>query len=231
MKAEEKHQAVALRQQGESIKDIARNLRVAPSSVSIWVRDIALTVHQRQRLNRKGYSVDAIEKRRIVRITHTRQRHQALMDSAGKMIKRISKRELWLIGVALYWGEGGKTNHGSARISNSDPAVIKIMMRFFREICQVPEEKFTGHVHTFSHLNAAVAEKYWSNVSGIARNKFYKTYSKPSVASKNKKDSLPYGTFQIYVNNTKLFFTIMGWIEKLKTFPARSVALDMKYLL
>lgn len=218
MKLEEKHKAISLRQQGESIKDIANTLQIAPSSASIWVRDVVLTAQQRQRLNRKGHSIDAIEKRRIVRIGRTKQRHQGLMDSAGRMIRNITQRELWLIGVALYWGEGSKTNHGAARVANSDPAVIQIMMRFFREVCKVPEEKFSGDVHTFSHLNAKTAESYWSGVSGIERSKFYKTYSKPSIASKNKKDSLPYGTFQIYVNDTKLFFTIMGWIERLKRF-------------
>ncbi len=221
MKYEEKKRAIRMRQSGQSIKEIARTLNVARSSVSIWVRNVALTVEQRKLLTLRGYSVDAIEKRRIVRIQGTKLRHQRTMDEAGKMIKRISQRELWLIGVALYWGEGGKTNHGAARISNSDPAVIQMMMRFFREICKVPEAKFAGHVHTFSHLNAEAAEKYWSGVSGIQREKFYKTYSKPSIASKGKKDSLPYGTFQIYVNDTKLFFTIMGWIERLKHFGSR----------
>jgi len=223
MKSEEKHKAIHLRRQGESIKEIAHKLHVAPSSVSIWVRDIELTNQQRQRLNKRGFSVDAIEKRRIARIGHTKKRHQDLMDSAGKMIGNITQRELWLIGIALYWGEGGKTNHGSARVANSDPAVIQIMMRFFREICKVPEGKFTGHVHTFSHLNVESAEKYWSRISRIPRKKFYKTYSKPSVASQNKKDSLPYGTFQIYINDTNLFFTIMGCIERLKHFGLSSL--------
>ena len=222
MKLDEKKKAIQMREQGESIKVIAHKIGVAVSSVSLWVRDIQLTSGQRERLTLRGYSVDAIEKRRLVRIGRTRQRRQDLMDTAGKMIRNISRRDLWLIGVALYWGEGGKAYHGAARISNSDPAVIQIMMRFFREVCKVPQEKFNGHVHTFSHLNAAAAEQYWSSISGIPRSKFYKTYSKPSVASKHKKDSLPYGTFQIYVNDTKLFFTIIGWIERIKVFIKNS---------
>ena len=119
------------------------------------------------------------------------------------------------MGTALYWGEGGKTNKGMARISNSDPEVIRFMMRFFHEIFDVPSKKFRGHVHTFSHLNAEKAELYWSKVSGIPRGQFYKTYSKPSIASKGKSDSLPYGTFQIYVCDTTIFLTIKGWIERL----------------
>ena len=148
-------------------------------------------------------------------MANTHQRHRLVIESAKGEIPSITKRELLLIGTALYWGEGGKTKTGMARIANSDPNVIRIMMRFFQEIFDVPPRKFRGHVHTFSHLNVEAAERYWAGVSGIPRNQFYKTYAKPSVASSNKRDNLPYGTFQIYVCDTKIFLTIMGWIERL----------------
>lgn len=216
MKKVERDRAIRLRKDGQSIKEIARILNVAKSSVSYWVRDVQLTAMQRSQLTARGFSKDAIEKRRLARIQETQKKHSAIMKEAGDTLQYLSSRDLWLLGTALYWGEGGKTNRGSARVANSDPAVIKLMMRFFREICKVPEEKFRGHVHTFSHLNKNAAEKYWSEVSDIPREQFFKTYTKPSIASKHKKDSLPYGTFQIYVNDTKLFLTIMGWIEKTK---------------
>ena len=218
MKLEEKLKAIELRKKGASMKEIARALKVAKSSVSLWVGKIQLTSVQRKRLTLRGFSVDVIEKRRLSRINRTQRERLTIMNEAAKAIPTLSRHELWLLGIALYWGEGGKTNHGCVRLSNSDPAVIKFMMRFFREVCKVPESKFRGHVHTFSHLNKNKAEKYWSEISDIPRKQFFKTYTKPSIASKNKKDSLPYGTFQIYVNDTKLFLTIMGWIGKLKTF-------------
>lgn len=218
MKLKEKFEAVKLRTKGESLKEIAHKLKVAKSSVSFWVRDVELTQSQRAQLNARGFSIDAIEKRRISRIARTRKERGNAMKVAGDMISLISRRDLWLLGIALYWGEGGKTNHGSVRVSNSDPMVIKFMMRFFREICKVPENRFKGHIHTYSHLNKDQAEKYWSEVSDIPKEQFFKTYSKSSTVSKYKKDSLPHGTFQIYVNDTKLFLRIMGWIEKLKTF-------------
>ncbi len=115
----------------------------------------------------------------------------------------------------LYLAEGGKTKR-ITRIANSDPAVIQIMMRFFREICGVAESKFQGHIHTFTHADIKKTEKYWSEITGISRKQFYKTYTKPSVASLQKRQTLPYGTFDIYVCDTKLFLTIMGWIEKIK---------------
>ena len=215
MKKEEKEYARLLRRKGMSLNDIVREVGVSKASVSLWVRDIELSAQQKKKLSAHGRSVESIEKRRISRIQGTLKKHRAVIDSAKEQISTLSKQELLLVGTALYWGEGGKTNKGMARISNSDPDVIKFMMNFFREIFNVPHAKFRGHVHTFSHLNAEKAERYWSTVSGIPRKQFYKTYSKPSIASKGKRDKLPYGTFQIYVCDTIIFLTIKGWIERL----------------
>ena len=215
MKRAERDKAIVLRKGGVSMREIARTLNVSKASVSFWVRDIPLTSAQRQRLTLNGYSVDAVEKRRQRRLENTRLQRVAIMQEAAKNLGTLSDRALWLIGIALYWGEGGKTKT-AVRLSNSDPGVIKVMMKFFRIICDVPEEKFRGHVHTFSHLNVESAERYWSKISNIPRRQFYKTYSKPSIASKNKRNTLPYGTFQIYVHDTRLYFKMMGWIERMK---------------
>ena len=86
-------------------------------------------------------------------------------------------------------------------------------MRFFREICNVPDDKFRGHIHIHSHLAAKNAEIYWSNISQIPQTQFFKTYKKTSRASLGKKDTLPYGTFDIYVCSTELFLKIKGWIN------------------
>lgn len=216
MKIAEKQKAIGLRLEGRSIKDISRLVGVSKASVSVWVRDVILDKNQLSVLKRKGFSSEVTEKRRHKRLENEQAKRDEISQLAEKEIKSISKRDLRLIGLCLYWGEGGKTHKGAARISNSDPAVIKVMMRFFREICDVEEKKFRGHIHIHSHLEKEKAEKYWELVSGIPRAQFFKTYMKPSIASKNKKDSLPYGTFDIYVCNTKLFLQIIAQIEKIK---------------
>lgn len=216
MKLVEKQKALLLRQEGMSIKEISRVVGVSKASVSVWVRNISLSRKQIGDLKRKGFTSELIERRRRGRLESEQIKRNAIMNLAQKDIRSISQRDLRLIGLCLYWGAGGKTNQGSARISNSDPAVIKVMMRFFREISMVKEEKFRGHIHIHSHLESERAERYWSGISGIPRAQFFKTYSKPSIASLNKKDSLPYGTFDIYVCNTKLFLQIIAQIEKIK---------------
>lgn len=215
MKVEEKEKARLLRKQGKSINEIVKTTGFSKASVSVWVRDIVLTDKQKNTLSEKGRSVLSIEKRRASRLLNESKKRQFVMENAGKDIHLISKNDLKLIGIALYFGEGRKAGK-VVSLANSDPSIIKIMMRFFREVCLVPEKKFRGHIHTFAHADIKKTEIYWSKITGIPRKQFFKTYQKPSSASLQKRQTLPFGTFDICICDTKLFLTILGWIEKIK---------------
>ena len=216
MKVIEKEEARALRKQGKSINQIIEETGSSKASVSVWVRDIALTKRQKNKISLRGRSVESIEKRRVNRLFNEGQKRQTVIDKAKEDFSNISLEELKLIGIILYLGEGSKTNRGIASLANSDPAVIKIMMRFFREVCGVDETRFRGHIHTFAHADINKTERYWSQITGIPRSQFFKTYIKQSSASLSKRKTLPFGTFEICVCDTNLFLTIAGWIEKIK---------------
>jgi hypothetical protein len=211
-----KEKARILRKQGKSINQIVAEAGLSKASVSEWTRDIVLTKAQKNKISLRGRSVESIEKRRINRLSNEKNKRQIIINNAKKDYAYISLEQLKLIGIILYLGEGSKTNRGTVAVANSDPDVIKIMARFLREVCKVSENKLRGHIHTFIHANIEKTEKYWSKISGMSRNQFYKTYTKPSSASLQKRQTLPFGTFSISVNDTKLFLTIMGWIEKIK---------------
>lgn len=212
MKATEKKQAIVLRRQGFSIKEISRSLGVAKSSVSLWVRDVELTETQKIYLLNKGLFKEEIERRRKTRLANEQIKRDVVINSAKKMVPKISNKQLFLMGLMLYWAEGGKTRK-LVRFNNSDPNMIRIMMVFFREICDVPENKFRGYIHIHSHLDDKKAMAYWSEISNISLGQFYKPYRKQSKSSQRKKDSLPYGTFDVYVLDTQLFYKITGWTK------------------
>ncbi|PIR85605.1 hypothetical protein COU14_03420 [Candidatus Kaiserbacteria bacterium CG10_big_fil_rev_8_21_14_0_10_44_10] len=160
MKRTERDRAILLHKQGKSLNEIVEELKVSKGSVSLWVRDVRLTTSQRAKLNKRGFSVSAIEKRRLNRIDNTTRRHRLVIDEAKGDVQDLSRYELLLVGTALYWGEGSKANRNVASIANSDPSVIRMMMQFFKEILEVNQTKFRGHIHTFSHLNVDEAESY-----------------------------------------------------------------------
>ena len=62
-------------------------------------------------------------------------KRREIVGVAKKDFTNLSSRELKIIGTMIYWGEGGKTGNWSVRIANSDPTIIIVMMKFFREIC------------------------------------------------------------------------------------------------
>lgn len=216
MKIVEKERARILRKKGYSINQITRETGSSKASVSLWVRDIILTRSQKNELSERGRSVESIEKRRNSRMVNENTKRRKVIEEAKKDYSGISLSELKLIGIILYLGEGAKKKRNTFAISNSDPEIIQIIMRFLRKICTVPEDKFRGQIHTFAHADIEKTEKYWSRVTNIPRRQFYKTYVKPSSASLQKRKTLPFGTFDLQVNDTKLLLTIFGWIEKIK---------------
>lgn len=212
MKFFERQRARQLREKGHSLNEIIEELKIAKSSVSLWVRDIELSEVQKNRLMTKGHSLELIERRRATRLKNELYKREVVIHTARDQVTKLNKRERWLVGIMLYWAEGGKTK-GIARFSNSDPNMIATMMKFFREICLVPEEKFRGHIHIHPHLNHKQAEDYWSKVSGIKKKNFYKTYRKPPSSSRGKHDNLPYGTFDINICDTALLLKLTGWAK------------------
>ena len=201
-----------LRESGRSIKSIASELNAAQSSVSIWVRNVKLTLEQTATLRANTHSHAAIEKRRQARLKSELAKRTKIINSAQENIGVLNKRELWLIGVSLYWVEGAK-KQSTVQFFNGDPRMIQLMLRFFREVCQAPESKLRGCIHIHEHLDAQRAENYWQTLTGIPKERFYKTYNKPNKSSKGTRNSLPYGVCNIYVHDYRLALKIRGWTQ------------------
>lgn len=214
MKLHEMKTARLMRADGISIKEIAKKLQVSKASVSIWVRDVVLSTEQIDQLHGQPYSRKAVEKRRTARLKNEETKRRVVVDRARLQIKKLSNRELFLVGVALYWGEGTKMKRGVVEFTNSDPEMIKVMMEFFRKVCIIPESKFRGHVFLHEHLSVSDAVSYWSDISSIPIAQFHKT-SVQHNKKKVKKDTLPYGTFAVIVCDTERKLTMNGWIKGL----------------
>lgn len=216
MKVKEREEARRLRKEGYSIAEIVKKTKSAKGSVSLWVRDIILTESQKNKISKNGRSFNSIEKRRRSRLENENKKIEFAIKNAKKDLISLNKKDLMMIGISLYIGEGSKTKKGTLSVTNSDPSVIMIMLRFFREVCGVPENKFRCHIHTFEGNNIEETEKYWEGVTKIPRKQFYKTYAKASISSLSKRKTLSFGTLDLSVNDTQLFLRVMGWIEKTK---------------
>ncbi len=219
--------AQELRRKGLSINEITKELNMHKSgSISKWCRDIHLTPEQIKRLAEKQESGSykgrmlAVEKLRKDRLEEVK-----LMKIEGlKEIGRINKRDLFIAGIGMYWSEG-ETYPGSDQLSfiNSDPKMILFIMQWFRQICKVPNDKFSLQVKINEiHKNRIKEiENYWSNLIAIPLTQFTKTILIKAKSNKIYPNPDEYfGTLRITVHQgTKLRRKVNGWIEGLAKMP------------
>jgi transposase-like protein len=218
MRAKERAAARRLRGQGRSIREIAQEIKCAKSSISGWVRDITLTAGQIERLksNQDRGRAKAANHPNSPKQVWARIRGNIIESAVKEIPKECSRNTLKVVGSALYWAEGCKSVSNMVNFSNSDPKMIILMMRFFRDVCNVSEEKFRGAVNIHPHLDMKKAVKFWSDISSIPVKQFHKTQVAISKASKQKKDTLPVGTFRIVISDVRLQSQIKGWIKGLE---------------
>lgn len=215
---EDKYRAQELRRQGFSYREILLQIDVSKDTISRWCRDVVLTEEQKKRLlknkslgQRKGSFVAADNKRkaRILRI-------QTIFQEAKKELGSLSKRDRFIAGITLYAGEGDKGD-GKGGFANSDPKIIKFMMNWFKEFCEIPLSRFRGAIWIHEGLDVNRAEKYWSKLTGIPQNQFFKTYvaKNKTESRKIRKNIHQYGVFAIKFSVSDKQRRIMGWISAL----------------
>lgn len=128
----------------------------------------------------------------------------------------IEKEKLKLAALMLYWAEGRKGT-GRIDISNSDPNVILVFLRFLREICGVEERKLAVSLQMFTDQDQSQLMNFWAKITNIPLKQFHRPYvrtaRKGSYTYRSK-----YGTVLVGLDNIKLKKIIMNWLEEYKKF-------------
>ncbi|GHF77992.1 helix-turn-helix domain-containing protein [Streptomyces griseosporeus] len=192
-----------LRQQGWTYNQIQAELGCSKSSVSLWVRDLPhpepkCTPEERRARMNAGLA--------RLRSSQDRER-EALKKAAAAAIGELSARELFIVGVALYWAEGAKDKPYRRtevlNFINSDPNVIRLFLSWL-DLLGVTRDRLTVRVSIHETADVASAEKFWAEVTGIDVSSFSKATLKrhnPRTVRKNTGDSYR-GCLAIYVRQS-----------------------------
>ncbi len=214
-KSFEKIKAMSLRREGVSIKSIARILSVSKGSASLWCKDVKLSSEQIENLHKSmvigGY------KGRMLGAQLQKDRRMNKIEayrSLGAMeMKNLSEREVLLLGLGLFLGEGTKGKNQFI-FSNSNPEIIKLILLWLRKNFRVSSEDifcriFINVVHS-SRIHEI--QKRWAEITGLPLNNF-----KPPVfiKAKNKKiyenHNSHLGTLAVRVRkSSELHYRILG---------------------
>ena len=213
-----KEQAIALRRLGKTYSEILREVPVAKSTLSLWFLDVGLAEHQKQRITEKRIAGQkkGAEARRTQRINL----QEKIWSEAEKEVGQLSRRELWLIGTALYWAEGSKEKEwstgGGIIFSNSDPKMIRVFLRWLKEFSGIPSEKisFEIYVHETKKSEIEHVRIFWANQTGWDISFFQKVYFKRNkINTKRKNVGLLYnGVLRVKMGGSStLVRKLEGW--------------------
>ena len=219
-KLKEREKAIELRRQGFSYREILEQIPVAKSSLSLWLRSVKLAKRQKQRLTEKRLAavIRGGAAKREKRIALTKE----IKDEARSQIGKLSKRELWLIGISLYWAEGNKEkNHkpGSGTVfSNSDANMIRLYLKWLLNSIKLPKEKiyFVIYIHKNNEHRLNEVKDYWYKKTRFDREHFGSIYFKRNKINTKRKNigNNYFGQLRIKVlSRSILNRRIQGWIE------------------
>ena len=219
----EKNSAIRLRKDGLSYKQIGDHLNLPKSTLSYWLKDLKISAKAKNKISKRAYekSVAALVKRNKMQTVLAKNRAEIIVNEAKEEFKFLIKNKLFLTGVSLYWAEGYKkgaygSNWKCVDFANSDPDMIQIMLKFFRRVCKVNDNKIKMQLMAHKNIKIKKAEKFWLELSDLPRNQFINTFVRNK---KGKKSSiLDYGTVHIRISDVKLFFRIIGWIKGLNIY-------------
>lgn len=220
-KSKQKFEAIKLRKTGESIKVIARKLDVSPGSVSVWCRNVKLSKDQIIELEKRAR--DPNYGKRLLNSTKQRaekeRKIKKLLEEGIREVENLSKRELFLVGIALYWAEGFKKDT-QVGFANSNSGMINVYLKWLYACCGIRVQDLIPRVTlNISHKHRIdEVQKYWSESTRIPLESFRKPFFQKFMWKKiyeNPNDY--YGVLRIKVRRSTDFLRkIHGWIEGLR---------------
>lgn len=212
-----KEEAIILRKKGYSYNMINARLGISKSTLSCWFKEMPFTPNAEVAKRIKNGPLVSGTRRHNEKVKNIAK----IKNLARKEIGKIAERDLWMVGIGLYIGEGAKT-YEITRIINSDPKVIKLAIKWFKNICKLSDENILCRIHLYPDNDIKKCLDYWIKETKLPRKNFQKIQiDTRDNKSGKKKRMLPYGTAHVTIRSNgnsdfgvNLHRRITGWMEK-----------------
>jgi transcriptional regulator with XRE-family HTH domain len=217
-KSKEKNEALSLRKLGYSISDISRKLMISKSTVSIWCRDITLSDKAIARIAKKSKSKSTTallhysESVRLRRQINTSES----IKSGKQKLGVISDRDIYCIGLGLYWGEGYKRGSQEFGFTNSDANMVLFYLRWLETVFEIKKNDLILRVsiNEMHRSRMNEVEQFWSKLTGVPRTQFTKMSLIKMQSKKVYTLTKHMGTLRIKVRRgTSLRREVLGSLE------------------
>ncbi|HEX4104415.1 MAG TPA: helix-turn-helix domain-containing protein [Candidatus Paceibacterota bacterium] len=216
-KREAQQRAIQLRKEGKSYSEIKKELGVSKSTLSVWLRERPLSEARLKAL--RDWNHVRIEH---YRETRRRNREKALMAVYQKekgYINKLTARDIFIGGLFLYWGEGGKTRTMEVSLSNTNPAIVKAFIVWLQKSFGIPKEEIKIRLHLYRDMDISKEVKFWSKTLKVGRKNFKKPYIKKSaLAELSYKNGFGHGTCNVLLFNAMVAKRVLMGLRVLRDF-------------
>jgi transcriptional regulator with XRE-family HTH domain len=215
-----------LREQGLDYKQIAAQLGVSKSSVSLWVRDIPrparLSYEECRQRSAEGVRQYWATERPI-----REAERRADCAAAAARIGALNDREILIAGAIAYWCEGTKNKpyrrDDRVTFMNSDPALVTFFLRFL-DTAGISRDQLIFRVCIHESADVSAAQRFWLDVTQAQPAQFRRPLLKrhnPKTVRKNTGDDY-HGCLRIDVRRSSgLYRQIEGWAAAAMATPGQ----------
>lgn len=210
-------QAVKLRTDGYSYGMIKDKLGISKSTLSNWLGNIPFTPNE-EVIKRTG---EAQLKSALYKCRLKLENIAKMKKEAETEVGNISPRDMFMLGIGLYLGEGSKSQE-EVRVVSSDPVILRLAIKWLKRFGGIKLCHFRMAIHGYPDHDVSKLLDFWSKSLDIPVNQFIKTtIDIRQNKSSYKRRKLLYGTAHLYVRSggtlalgvKNLHRKIMGWIE------------------
>lgn len=207
----DKQKALEMRLKGMSYSQIKDKLNVGKSTLSDWLSSMPLSEKRIREL--RANSPQRIERYRNTMRIKRDIKNKIAYDTIAKKIGNISDREFLIAGLFLYWAEGSKTKSFSIGLTNTNPNMLILFIRWLK-FFDVPKSKLKVHLHLYSDMDIKKQINFWSKTLDISVTQFRKPYIK-----KTKLSSITYtncfgqGTCSVILENGPISSEVIMGIQ------------------
>ncbi len=213
-KFREKQLAFELRKEGKSYSQIRKTLKVSKSTLSYWLRKHPLPEQQIRLL--RDWNETRIEHFRQTMLKKKNKRLEQIYQKQKKKIFPLTKRDLFIAGLFLYWGEGSKTRTAELQIANTDPAALNFFIYWVTKFLEQEKTKLKVHLHLYSDMDTEKELEFWSHTLNIPKTQFLKPYIKKSLLKTINRGTYGHGTCTVKIGNARVSEGVLMGLKSIR---------------
>jgi predicted transcriptional regulator len=160
-----REKALILRKKEFSYSQIKSELGISKSTLSYWLRDYPLSRKRIDELRNKN--ARRIEKFRQSMFEKRKNRLELIYKQAKLTILPLTKKELLLAGLCLYWGDGTKVDWSKVALTNSDPNVLRFFVYWLKRVCDIDKKDLKIRLQLYCDMNIKKEILFWSEILSI----------------------------------------------------------------